>query len=98
MPCLTANVGRITLRVIRRLAAIPVGAKVGLGVVRPAGGIADKVRSYKEMPCLMANVGRITLRVIRRLTAIPGGAKVDLGVGATAYNRERLYALRLARE
>jgi len=90
MPCLTANVGRIT--------AIPGGAKVDLGVIRPAGGIADKVRSYREMPCLTANVGRITLRVIRRLAAIPGGPEVDLGVGATAYNRERLYALRLAWE
>ena len=32
--------------------AIPGGAEVGLGAVRLAGGIADKVRSYKEMPCL----------------------------------------------
>ena len=68
----------------------------------PAWSSQSSRRAQSPISC----VGRITLRVIRRLALVAGlrglwngsgmGHGVGDGVGETAYNRERLYALRSA--
>ena len=75
-------------------------AAAGEGTQGGGTGRSAEIRAPESAQGLQgrARVGRITFQVIRRLTMVIGRFETDLGAsdgsGVTAYNRERLYALR----